>query len=330
MLVSSESYQQLALNPQRPALVEYVAKPARLDELVLRVKAVMLRAGYELPATSYGSGNGHSEGADIDGFHHGTVTTIFSAKGGVGKTTIAANLAVGLVRFFRRKTLLVDADLWFGDVGVLMNLVSKKSLFDVCSGGEPDLTALQKAVVQHRSGVSVLLRPPDPLFVEKLDPDSVARAITTYKVLFDDVIVDTRPSFDEATLKILDAADRILLVTTPELSACHNTARFLGIAESLGYSHKLTLIVNRANSGIDMEALQETLGMTVSAKIVSAGRIVVDAASQGIPLFLKDPDLDMQITKDLARLVEIVAGKELSSHAKIRSKARFPFFGRRG
>ncbi|HEY8478029.1 MAG TPA: hypothetical protein VIN09_14300, partial [Chloroflexota bacterium] len=186
--------------------------------------------------------------------------------------------------------------------------------------------------VQHRSGVSVLLRPPDPLLVEKLDPDSVARAIATYKVLFDDVIVDTRPSFDEATLKILDAADRILLVTTPELSACHNTARFLGIAESLGYSHKLTLIVNRANSGIDMEALQETLGMTVSAKIVSAGRIVVDAASQGIPLFLKDPDLDMQITKDLAHLVEIVAGKELPSRpqSKILSKARFPFFGRRG
>lgn len=307
VLVAPGNYPQFAARPDRPVLDEYVAKPVRPEELVLRVKALMLRAGYELPeATVPWGGDGRPE---PEGIHHGTAIAVFSAKGGVGKTTIAVNLAVGLAQLFHEKVLLVDTDLWFGDAGVLLNVYSSKSLFDVASGGEIDLHRLQGAVVRHESGVSILLRPPNVSMAEKVDVAALAKAISQYRALFDYIIVDTHPSFDELNLQVLDIVDRILVICTPEISTTHNTSRFLEVAQVLDYAHKLTLVLNRSNSGVRIDALESTLGLPISATIVSAGRAVVDAANQGMSMFTKDPQMQEQVTRDLAHLVELVAGR---------------------
>jgi hypothetical protein len=108
---------------------------------------------------------------------------------------------------------------------------------------------------------------------------------------------------------VLDVADRILVVCTPEISTTHNTSRFLEVAQVLDYAHKLTLVLNRANSGVRMDAMESTLGLPVSATIVSAGRPVVDAANQGMALVTKDPRRQEQVTRDLGRLIDLVAGR---------------------
>src|SRR6185436_10239007 len=99
----------------------------------------------------------------------------------------------------------------------LLNLNSARSSFDVCGTDDPDLFALPKAVVQHSSGLSVLLRPPDPLSVEKLKLRSFVDAIERYRSLYEHVVVDTQSSLDELNLDLLEAATRVLLVVTPEM-----------------------------------------------------------------------------------------------------------------
>ena len=187
---------------------------------------------------------------------------------------------------------------------------STRSSFDVCGTEDPDLFALPKAVVPHDSGASVLLRPPDPLSVEKIKPRNFVDAIERYRSLYEHVIVDCAASLDELNLDLLESATRILLVVTPEMGALHNTARFLGLAERLGQSDKISLVLNRSNSGINTEDLSRMLGMPVACGVVSAGRMMLDAVNEGTTLFAMDPTRRERITQDLAAIVELVAGRE--------------------
>jgi pilus assembly protein CpaE len=328
----------------RGRLEERVAQPAQPLELALRVKALMLRAGYTVPsrklevvATAPALTPAAQTAPDVndDNPRQGKVVAVFSVKGGAGKSTIAVNLAVGLAQMFRRKTVLVDADVWFGDVGVLLDLKSGRSLADICGGDEVDLFGLPKAVTPHASGISILQRPHNPVTVEKLNPRVVARTITTYKSLYEYVLVDTGPSLDDINLQILDAADHILLVVTPELTAIHNCSRFLVLSETLGYSDKISLVLNRANSGIDSDAIVRTLKVPIMSRIVSSGRLVVEAANAGKSIMQMDPLHKQPITQDFARLVEQVVGQPRpDQQANPESKAnqlwtrRLPFMRR--
>jgi pilus assembly protein CpaE len=329
------------MRSSRGRLEERVTNQAQALELALRVKALMLRAGYAVPTRKLevvqpatpAPAQSASEIHD-DSPTQGKVVAVFSVKGGAGKSTIAVNLAVGLAQMFRRKTLLVDADVWFGDVGVLLDLKSGRSLADICDGDDVDLFGLPKAVTPHASGISILQRPHNPVTVEKLNPRVVARTITTYKSLYEYVLVDTGPSLDDINLQILDAADHILLVATPELTAIHNCSRFLVLSETLGYSDKISLVLNRANSGIDSDAIVQTLQVPIMSRIVSSGRLVVEAANAGKSIMQMDPLQKEPITQDFARLVELVVGQprpdQQVAHAARTSswKQKLPFLRR--
>src|SRR5712691_2470239 len=148
-------------DPERTTVEEYARKPIVPSVLALRIKALILAAGWALPTTAQSAAaaaptpeRGPLELGDDP---RGQLNVVFSVKGGSGKSTIAANLAVGLASLYSFQTLLVDANLWFGDLGVLLNLTSTRSSFDVCGTEDPDLFALPKAVVPHVSGAAVLL-----------------------------------------------------------------------------------------------------------------------------------------------------------------------------
>jgi MinD-like ATPase involved in chromosome partitioning or flagellar assembly len=284
---------------QRGSMEEYARKPISASVLALRIKALILTAGLALP-TPASSAHAQLMPLDATDLGRGQLTVVFSVKGGAGKSTVASNLAVGLASLYSFRVLLVDANLWFGDLGVLLNLTSTRSSFDVCATEDPDLFALPKAVVAHESGASVLLRPPDPLSVEKIKPRTFVEAIDRYRSLYEHVVVDCAASLDELNLDLLEAATRILLVVTPEMGALHNTARFLGLAERLGHSKKISLVLNRSNSGIS----------AVACGIVSAGRMMLDAVNAGTTLFAMDPMRRERITQDLAGVVALVAGRE--------------------
>lgn len=295
---------------QRSSVEEYARKPLSPSVLALRVKALILAAGIDLPTPTQQLPAVQKGPLELSEDLRAQLTVVFSVKGGSGKSTIAANLAVGLASLYSLQTLLIDANLWFGDLGVLLNLTSTRSSFDVCGTDDPDLFGLPKAVVPHASGASVLLRPPDPLSVEKIKLRSFVDAVERYRSLYEHVIVDCAASLDELNLDLLESATRILLVVTPEMGALHNTARFLGLAERLGHSEKISLILNRSNSGISAEDLSRMLGMPVACGVVSAGRMMLDAVNEGTTLFAMDPTRRERITQDLASIVELVAGRE--------------------
>jgi pilus assembly protein CpaE len=128
---------------------------------------------------------------------------------------------------------------------------------------------------------------------------------------------------EEYILQLLDVADRIVLVTTPELSSIRNTAQVLRLAVDLQVRDKMVLVLNRSNSGVQLEQLEETVGMRVDVSIVSAGRRVVEAANHGLPVLLADPHGKEQITRDLGRLVAKLAGQpEPNWDAKASTAAR--------
>jgi pilus assembly protein CpaE len=308
---------------------EFVRKPIVSSVLALRVKALILAAGLPLPAARAVAVPDVGP-LDISTETRGQLTVVFSVKGGSGKSTIAANLAAGLASMYRLETLLVDANLWFGDIGVLLNLTSRRSSFDVCGTDDPDLFALPKAVVPHNSGAAVLLRPPDPLSVEKIKLRSFVDAIERYRSLYEHVVVDCSAVLDELNLDLLEKSTRILLVVTPEMGAIHNTARFLGLAERLDHVDKIKLVLNRANSGISADDLQRTLGMPVACGIVSAGRMMLDAVNEGTTLFAMDPLRKERITQDLAAVVELIAGRAQPpvEHIEPRRTSRLGFLRR--
>jgi MinD-like ATPase involved in chromosome partitioning or flagellar assembly len=309
VLLPAEGEGTFQPDAQRSAFEEYARKPIAPSVLAMRIKVLILAAGLDLPVATQAPATqpGPLDGADDQ---RGHLTVVFSVKGGSGKSTIAINLATGLATMYSFKTLLVDANLWFGDLGVLLNLTSTRSSFDVCGTDDPDLFALPKAVVQHPSGASVLLRPPDPLSVEKMKLRSFVDAMERYRSLYEHVIVDTSSSLDELNLDLLEAATQILLVVTPEMGAMHNTARFLGLAERLGLTGKISLVLNRSNSGISADDLERTLGISVACGVVSAGRMMLDAVNEGTTIFAMDPPRRERITQDLAAIVELVAGRE--------------------
>ena len=145
-------------------------------------------------------------------------------------------------------------------------------------------------------------------------------AIERYRSLYEHVIVDCAAALDELNLDLLESSTRILLVVTPEMGALHNTARFLGLAQRLGHTHKISLVLNRANSGISADDLQRTLGMPVASGVVSAGRMMLDAVNEGTTLFAMDPMRKERITQDLATIVELVAGREQPPVQRVESR----------
>jgi MinD-like ATPase involved in chromosome partitioning or flagellar assembly len=284
---------------------ECVPKSAGVEQIILRLKAVMILAGFDVAIGPGAERRGPHP--PPSGSQRGQITVIFSAKGGVGKTTLAVNAGVALARM-GHATLLVDANLYFGDASILLNVVSKRSLIDLADVYQVDTASVQQLTVTHESGLAVLSSPAEVERVETLSTEIVVSAIRASAGAFQHVLVDTHSSFDETNLQILEMADRILLITTPEVGATYNTARFLSLADTLGYRDKVLLVLNRSETGIKTDAVESNLGTRVAATVVSAGRRAVSAANRGVPLILDDTRNDQRITRDLSHIAELIAG----------------------
>jgi pilus assembly protein CpaE len=171
-----------------------------------------------------------------------------------------------------------------------------------------DIEAVRAALLPHPSGISVLAVPDEPILVELIPPLLPARLVDICKTLADYVVVDTAPALDDTTLHILDVANRVLGVLTPEVSAVRHAGRLLRLAPHLGLDDRLLLVLNRANSGLAPERIEEMLGRPVDAAIVSAGLALLDAANRGRTLVETDPRLTQPITRDFVRLADLLVG----------------------
>lgn len=222
----------------------------------------------------------------------GTVVTVFSPKGGVGKTTMAVNLALALTERGARNVCLVDLDLAFGDVAITMQLFPTHSIEQaVGSEDSIDLPMLTSLLTRHHDSLMVLAAPPHPDVRERVTPALVAKVLRTLKDGFDFVVVDTAPAFDDVTLTALDETDECIVVATLDVPTLKNvkvaleTLEMLDIAQ--GHRH---LLLNRADDavGISIDKVEAILGMEVAAQ-VSSSLDIGASTNAGTPIVSQKP-----------------------------------------
>jgi pilus assembly protein CpaE len=289
---------------------EFLVKPFSSDELTASIRQVHARekekAGRAVVAQA---------ARTQDPTEEGQVVAVFSPKGGVGRTTIAVNLAVAAASELGKKVTLVDASFQFGDVAVLLNLNPKdKSMAELVpeleQGHDPD--SVEAFTLTHSSGIHVLLAPPSPEMAELITPAGVKHVIEILRQHSELVVVDCAAWFNDTLLGILDLADVVLTVLTLEITSIKNTRLFLEVAEQLGYSHKIRLVLNRADTtlGIRVADVEHSIGRKVDHTIVSDGRAVVYALNRGVPFVLSNRE--SQVSQDVLRLATSIVGNQES------------------
>ena len=252
------------------------------------------------------------EGRAVPSSREGKIISVFSAKGGVGCTVIAVNLAVALRKQTGEPICLFDCDLHFGNVAVSLNLWPQATLGDLLPYGDDLSTELvEDVMLTHSSGVRVLLPPPSFEDAEKVAPPLVARVVEILRRRYRFVIVDVGARLDSSALAVLDSSFRIVLVTTPEVPALHNLRRVLELTEDLGYPREKTIILgNRfsAGWGIRTTDIAESLGYPIPVTLPSDGRLVTEAANKGTPFVLEAPGSGP--ARAVSELAELLANAE--------------------
>lgn len=226
----------------------------------------------------------------VDRSRFGRIFAVVSANGGVGRSTIASNLAIALKAETSAKIGLVDCSLRFGDVGVLLNMTSNHTIADIASAeGGVDTEILVDVMSSHSTGIKVLLAPNEPELAELVSPQAMRTILSTLREHFDFIVVDTFTSLDELMLTVLDVADQILLLTSSEIPSIKNTKQFFEIIDALKYpTEKTLLVLNKYDpkSGIRPEDIQSSIKHPVYAVIERDDRATTQAAQTGQPFVI--------------------------------------------
>jgi pilus assembly protein CpaE len=222
----------------------------------------------------------------------GKLVTVFSPKGGVGKTTLAVNLGLALTDRGQKRVCVVDLDLAFGDVAITLQLFPARTLADVVSlESGLDFTVLETLLTPHRDGLTALVAPVQPDARDSIPASLVGRVLNLLKENFDYVVVDTAPTFDEHVLQAFDETDELLLVTTLDVPTLKNVKIAVETLDLLNFpkEHR-RLILNRADDkvGLSAEKVESTLGVKIHRSIPSSPQ-VANATNAGEPIFVSSP-----------------------------------------
>lgn len=226
------------------------------------------------------------EAAELQGGRDARILTVFSPKGGAGKTTMATNLACALAAEGRRVVLL-DFDLAFGDVGLAMGLQVKHHVGEAIEMADRiDQAAFEGMLTKHASGVSVLAAPANPADVERVTPALLERLIDVASSIYDFVIIDTAPNLDERNLTVLEASDRVVVVTTLDVSAIKNVKVSLETLRMLSFPMaSVEVVLNRADAkvGLDPDQVASLLKAPIVVRVPSS-RDVPESTNHGAVL----------------------------------------------
>ena len=230
--------------------------------------------------------------APEEGATRGKLITVFSAKGGCGKTTLATNLAAALADKGRRQVCLVDLDLAFGDVAIALQLFPAHTIADAVPLADSlDAPAVASLLTPHSPGLTTLVAPIEPGMAESIPASLVARVLTILKQQYDFVVVDTPPAFDDHVLAAFDQSDLVALLATLDIPALKNLKLTLETLDLLNYPReRWRLVLNRSDSkvGLALGEVEKTLKSPISAQIPSS-RDVPASINRGVPIVLDDP-----------------------------------------
>jgi Flp pilus assembly CpaE family ATPase len=222
----------------------------------------------------------------------GKIITVFTAKGGVGKTMLAINIGVVLAQRGDNQVCVVDLDLASGDVAISLLLDPVRSLADAVSmSGHIDTTGAASLLTRYRPGLEMLLAPVTPGDAEKIPPSLVGELLAVLRTMFDYVVVDTSPQLSEHVLTALDASAHHVLLTTPDVPALKNLRVVLDVLDMLSYPAEIrSIVLNRAEPKLRLskEDVERVIRTPVAAQI-PASRAVQISVNKGVPITLANP-----------------------------------------
>ena len=247
--------------------------------------------------------------AEPDASDH-QVIAVFSPKGGSGRTTIATNLAIALRQQTGARIALLDANLQFGDVGVLLNLNPKtRSIVDLADGGEVVADLVDSVLIDHSTGIRALLAPPSPEGADLISTNTLRAVISHLRTLHAFTVVDVPAGLNDHSLAIMDVADQIVIMAALEITAIKNLRLFLEVADQLDYDRsKLRIVMNRSDTtqGIRLGDVEGSIRRTIDGTIVSDGRLAVLAVNRGVPFIVSNPE--SPLSRDVTRLAQTLIG----------------------
>jgi pilus assembly protein CpaE len=256
---------------------EYIIKPFHYDTLSETIKAT-----YE----KY-----KDRGIKLQGYQQNTknakIMAFFSSKGGVGKSVLALNTSIILSKISNIKVLLVDMDLLFGDISMMVNQYNQKTIMDLIDDGQLDsYESIKPYLHEYDENLDMLFAPVKPESSEFIGKESIEKMMKAFKNYYDAIIIDTGINFNESTLYILDYAKTILYVASAEIVALKNTKLGLRVMKSLGYdNNKVKLVINRFDSGygISKSEVEESFDDEIFAIIPEEKKVVSISVNKGLP-----------------------------------------------
>jgi pilus assembly protein CpaE len=244
----------------------------------------------------------------------GQIVTVFAAKGGCGKTTLATNLGVALARDTGHRVCIVDLDLAFGDVAISVQLDPARTIVDALSmAGHLDTAGAASLLTRYGPGLEMLLAPVTPGDAEKVPPALVGELLTVLRGMFDYVVVDTPAQFSEHVLTAMDNSAHHVLLTTPDVPALKNLRVTLDMLDLLSYPRNIrSVVVNRADSkvGLSSEDVERVVRAPIAAHVPSS-RAVPISINNGTPITIATPGHPVsQAIIGFARQQLVVAAEE--------------------
>lgn len=294
---------------------EFLSKPFSLDELTNSIRHVNQLAQANRRIVAPGAGEPTDGGSGRN--KRGKLITVFGLKGGVGRSTVAANLAIAMQNRADGDVTLLDANLLYGDLGVMMNIADKRTIAETVKHFSTlDRDLVSDLRIPHSSGVRVMLAPPSPQLGEQVTIDHMRALMGHLVTLTDYLVVDTRPSFDDITLSLLDQSDHVILVLTGELTAIKGAKQYLELSDLLGYeTDRVMLVVNRATAeaAIPLADVSASLRGMVQVTIPDEPELALRAINSGVPFVQSTPGAPS------SRAIMNLADRILSADAPLES-----------
>jgi pilus assembly protein CpaE len=244
----------------------------------------------------------------------GRIVTVFSPKGGTGKTVMSTNLATAFAKFGGKRTLLLDLDLQFGDAAIMLGIEPDKTIYDlVVAPGELDPEKLAGYTTRHSSGVDVLPAPVRPEDAELVTEAKLSRLLEVAKESYEMIVVDTSPFFHGPMLATLDSTDELLLVCGLDVPTIKNVRLSLQTLELLSFpTERIRVVLNRANSNVGMKRgeVEAALEQRVRYEVPS-DRAVPLAVNRGNPAVASDTKADFsRAVREMAKSLQPAEPRE--------------------
>ncbi|MCK4726179.1 MAG: response regulator [Anaerolineales bacterium] len=275
---------------------DFLTKPPTVDELTSAVRRAgsisqKERAKVRPASTTTASGVGQNS-LQISPVNYGQVIVVYSPKGGVGCTTVAANLAVTLQND-ETPVALVDGNLQFGDVAVILNEQGKNSIADLAPrADELDPEIIEEVMITHvKSGISVLAAPYRPEYAESITGEQFSSVLDYLRRIYSYIVVDTSTNLEDITLAAIDSSDVIILLTTQDIPAIKNARLFLELADVLDIDRsRIIFVMNKFDKriGITPEKIGDSFKHEIVAVLPEDNRVVIPSINRGVPFMLGD------------------------------------------